>query len=90
MAVITGMWGIDDCVGEGACTANGCSTHGTCSDNDYYGSYAHYTECSGHVCPKQTGLTPLSSTGCGQRAGATSTCIVGPFYAWLWECGPVA
>jgi hypothetical protein len=80
-----GMWGIDDCVGQGACHAN-CG-HGACNDNSWYMSYPNYEECSGVSCPLNTSLARMPEV-CGQKLAPASQCVEGPYFGILWECGP--
>ena len=81
-----GMWGIDNCVGEGGCKLN-CG-HPTCSTNGWYLTYPNFQDCSGGAnCTDNTSL-PRSIQTCGAEVGANSNCVSGPFYGYLWECGP--
>ena len=86
---IEGMWGIDDCVGTGACRVNNCGSP-ACSKNGWYMSYPNYQECIiGRNCNLNTSL-PRSTSACGYTMNPYSKCVSGPFYAYLWECGPNA
>jgi hypothetical protein len=82
------MWGIDQCVGQGACRANGCGSR-ACATNDWFASYPNYQECGSHNCPLNTSV-PRLATHCGGTIAPASDCVAGPFYAYLWECGPEA
>jgi hypothetical protein len=85
---IAGLFGINQCVGEGGCRANGCGSK-ACATNAWFISYAHYTECGSHGCNANTGL-PKATVGCGKNMSLESNCVAGPFYGTLWECGPTS
>lgn len=51
-------------------------------------SYPHYNVC-GVLCNLNLGL-PEATVGCGGILSPVSKCVAGPFFAYLWECGPIA
>ncbi|MDE3111619.1 MAG: hypothetical protein KGK34_01610 [Chloroflexota bacterium] len=86
MSTITGLAGIDDCVGQGACKANQCSA--ACSTTENWMSYPNYVECGTVSCALNTTI-PQASVNCNGFIDVDCPCTsASNASAQLWECGP--